>query len=624
MEIVAQLAALTYVSSPVAHALSLIDGLMLRALAPLALAILISGLDDFVVDIAWLASWLGRRLRPHPPMFPPGPRQLDSAPLHSIAILLQLWQEHEVIERMIEHNVAAIRYSEYHIFAGAYPNDEPTQRAVQGACDRFAHVHLVLCPHDGPTSKADCLNWIYQHIGLYEEQNQTQFDVLLMHDAEDLIHPDELRWVNFYSTRYDFIQTPVLALKTPIFALTHGIYCDEFAEYHTRDMTVRPLLGGFLPSAGVGTAYRRDALRRLADASSNRVFEPEALTEDYENGLKLFRLGCSQAFVPLTFESHTTPKAGWALPEFKHADDFMATREFFPKSFRAALRQRTRWVMGIALQGWERYGWSGGAGEVYWLWRDRKGLIANPLSLASNVLFVYGAATGMWMRTGRLASRLIAMTICLQLLRLAVRMTCSARVYGALFAVLVPIRAVYANLLNSTATLLAIGQYATAKLRGEPLKWLKTEHAFPHRAALLAHKRRLGEILVGSGAIAAATLKFALDTKPAEVRLGDYLMETAQITETTLYEALGLQQGLPVVDIDVRDIPRRIAHALPKHVAQRWRVLPFRVAGGALYLGSPDAPSAAMNEALRAFTSLEMRFHLIAPSRFEALQSALL
>ena len=27
--------------------------------------------------------------------------------------------------------------------------------------------------------------------------------------------------------------------------MIHGIYCDEFAEYHTRDMAVQALLGGF-------------------------------------------------------------------------------------------------------------------------------------------------------------------------------------------------------------------------------------------------------------------------------------------------------------------------------------------------------------------------------------------
>ena len=110
----------------------------------------------------------------------------------------------------------------------------------------------------------------------------------MTHDAEDLIHPEELRWINYYAARFDFIQTPVLALRTPFFALTHGVYCDEFAEYHTRDMAVRPLLGGFVPSSGVGTGYRRDALDKLARSAANKIFEPEALTEDYENGLRLF------------------------------------------------------------------------------------------------------------------------------------------------------------------------------------------------------------------------------------------------------------------------------------------------------------------------------------------------
>lgn len=80
------------------------------------------------------------------------------------------------------------------------------------------------------------------------------------------------------------------------------------------------------PGAGVGTGFRRDALEKLAAAFQNRIFDPEALTEDYANGLRMFRLGCRQAFVPL-FRS-------------RRAKDFVATREYFPKTWRTALRQR--------------------------------------------------------------------------------------------------------------------------------------------------------------------------------------------------------------------------------------------------------------------------------------------
>ncbi len=445
---------------------------------------------------------------------------------------------------------------------------------------------------------------------MHEEQTGEHFDILVTHDAEDLVHPEELRWINYYAARFDFIQTPVLALRTPFLALTHGIYCDEFAEYHTRDMAVRPLLGGFVPSSGVGTGYRRDALEKLARSAANKIFEPEALTEDYENGLRLFRLGCSQTFVPLVHPQGTK--------------EFVATREFFPQTWTAAMRQRTRWVMGIALQTWERHGWKGKPGEVYWLWRDRKGLLANPLSLLANLIFVYGLATAIWQRTSPLSIELCRATLSIQCVRIAVRMACVARVYGVLFALGVPVRAVYANALNATATFNAVGRYAIARARKRPLKWLKTDHAYPNRAALLAHKRRLGEILVGSGHLTAPALNAALATQPAGVLFGEHLVRSGRLSEAAVYEALGFQQGLPVGGIDAQHVWRHVAHALPEHAVREWEVLPFRVKDGGLFVASAKLPTKEMGEAMRSFTSLEVRFHLVTPTEFESLAAALL
>lgn len=585
-----------------------VDHAMLRLLTPLAIAILISGLDDLTIDIAWAAGWVHRKLRPRADLFPPGARQLDSAPRRRIAILVPLWQEHRVIARMLEHAVGSIRYPEYHIFAGAYRNDRRTQDAIHQVTARFPNVHLALVPHDGPTSKADCLNWIYQHVKR-QERRLERFDLIVTHDAEDVIHPDELRWINLYAARYDFIQTPVLALKTPLVALTHGIYCDEFAEYHTRDMVVRPLLGGFVPGAGVGTGYRREALERLAASSAHRLFEPDSLTEDYENGLKMFRLGCSQAFVPPLRAADGT---------------FLATREYFPQSFRSALRQRTRWLMGIALQGWQRHGWGANRGEFYWMWRDRKGLITNPLGLAANLVFIYGVATAMWMRIPPLAARLVYVTLALQILRIAVRMACVGRVYGVAFALGVPVRALYANALNSAASVFAVARFAVARLRGDRFRWLKTDHAFPSAATLVAHKRRLGEILASAGRLSTAQLTRALETRPPGVRLGDHLVRTGYSTEWEICEALSLQQGLPTARLNADEVPPRLARALPARVSRAWRVLPFRVAEKSLHLATPDLPTPQMNAALRSFTALELRFHLIAPSEFETLTGALL
>jgi adsorption protein B len=358
----------------------------------------------------------------------------------------------------------------------------------------------------------------------------------------------------------------------------------------------------------VGTGYRRDALEKLARASSNRIFEPEALTEDYVNGLRMFRLKCSQTFVPLA--------RGSSSP------DWVATRELFPRDWSAALRQRTRWVTGIVLQGWQQFGWRGTPGEVYWLWRDRKGLLANPLSLLVNLVFIYGLATAIWQRTTPLSVELCWVTFSIQCVRIAVRMACVARVYGILFALGVPVRAVYANALNATATFNALGRYAIARLRKRPLKWLKTEHTYPNRAALLAHKRRLGEILVASGALPAHALKEALETRPPGVLLGEHLVSIGQLSEDALCAALSFQQGLPIGRI--AEVPWHVAHALPEHVVREWCVLPFRVGEGSLFLASSKLPTSEMNAALRSFTALEVKFHLVTPTQFENLAASLL
>jgi len=596
------------------EAIAALDLLVAVCLPPLCLWILVSGLDDLFI----LMTFLVRLLRPGLP--PPSPDELEGLPEKRIAVFVPLWHEHQVIGQMLEHNIAALRYSAYDFFVGAYPNDEPTQEAVRQVESRFPNVHLCLCPHDGPTSKADCLNWIYQRMQLHEEHTGLRYDLIVTHDAEDIIHPESFRWMNWYADHFDMVQTPVLPLPTPLRLWTHGLYCDDFAEYHTKDLPVRNWLGGFVPSSGVGTAYRREALERLAQAESNRIFEPGCLTEDYENGLRLQRLGCRQVFVPI----------------HRHNGLPMATREYFPQSRSAALRQRTRWVTGIALQGWQRNGWSGGLRRIYWFWRDRKGLAGNPASLLANLIFLYGVLT--WIAS-RLSGRpwglgeiatlpvlqpVLAATLALGCIHVLARAVCAARIYGWRFALGVPVRVVYGNWLNAHASINAIIRFLGARLRRHPLVWVKTEHAYPSRAALMPHKRLLGEILSGSGYITPENLEAALASRPTARRLGEHLVALGMLTEAELYEALSLQQALPVEDVAPEGILAHLARALPAHVIRRWRVLPVRVAAGHLHLASPELPTDELQLELRKFTHLEIRFHLVTPSNFRELQQRLL
>jgi adsorption protein B len=243
-------------------------------------------------------------------------------------------------------------------------------------------------------------------------------------------------------------------------------------------------LGGFLPSNGVGTGFDREALERLAGTRRGRPFDPACLTEDYETGYLLHSLGYRQVFVPV--------RTGAAGP--------MATREYFPRRFRPAIAQRTRWVTGIALQSWQRHGWSAPWPQLYWFWRDRKGLVGNLLSPAANLFFLYGTASYLaslgqpapW-HFGSLLPTWISDICCLTfgiaLLQTGVRAGSGARIYGWRFAAAVPVRMFWGNLVNFAATAIALWEFWSARTSGRDLVWRKTDHVYPvaPQAALAAN-----------------------------------------------------------------------------------------------------------------------------------------
>lgn len=600
--------------------MTVLDSWVAASLVPLALLILVSSLDDLVLDLAFLWQWVQRRFARAPGVPVPTPGELDRIPEQRIAVFVPLWREHRVIAGMLEHNIAAIRYRNYHFFIGAYPNDQPTLKAVQDCESRFPNVHMTLCPHAGPTSKGDCLNWIYQGMLEFEKERQVRFEVMVMHDAEDVIHAESLRLVNHFARAYDMVQIPVLPLATSFRNFTHGIYCDEFAEFQTKDLPVRQVLGGFLPSSGVGTGYSRRALDRLTATGEGRLFETASLTEDYDIGFRLHRLGCLQLFVPI-----------------RRLDGKpVATREFFPDHFKAAIKQRTRWVIGIALQTWEKHGWGEGLTEFYWFWRDRKGLMGHPLTFLVNLEFAGGLASWLWSwKTGGVwelglaiahpAGRwLFGAALFFQFLRIGVRAGCVARIYGVWYALGVPLRISWGNCVNFLATASAVRRYLLCRLGRSQLAWFKTEHVYPSRTALAKHKRRMGEILVGLGRLDPKELQRALDSKPPDRRLGEHLVAGRKLAVEEVYRALSVQQNLPFGRLDPKQVPHWLAGLLPPLVAQRWKVLPFKVESGRLFVASPELPSDEMQRELKKFTRLEIRFQLITPGNLEELAGELL
>ena len=572
------------------------DNRLVVCLVGLAVWILLSSLDDLFIALVAIFPKGRRRCRW------PTAAEAVRVPERRIAILVPLWEEHRVIGRMLERNLAAIQYANYDFFAGAYRNDTLTCAAVAEAARRSSRVHLALVPHSGPTSKGDCLNAIFDCLLEYEAANGVRFEVIVIHDAEDVVAPESLRIVNWFSRDYQMVQIPVLPLPTGLAEMTHGVYCDEFAEYQLKDIPARQRLGGFLPSNGVGTGFDRNALERLAATRGGRIFDPACLTEDYENGFRLHALGCRQIFVPLR------------LP----ASAPVATREYFPRRLRAAIRQRSRWVAGIVLQGWQHHGWRAPLRQLYFFWRDRKGLVGNLLSPFANLLFLCWLAG--WRGVSGVpawAAHLCTATLSLSLIHFLIRTTLSARVYGWRFAAGVLPRMFWANLLNCAATISALRQFAAARLCGRALAWRKTDHKYP--ACRTPGQGRLGELLVRMRAISLEDLHAALGTCPPGMRLGEHLLDLRKLKEEQLYQALSAQAGLELGVPDGGEVVRAATRALPADTIRRFSVLPYRVDFGQLHLLTPEVPSPRMTRELAALCPLDLRFRLVRPKEFERL-----
>ncbi|MFW6127525.1 MAG: DUF4434 domain-containing protein [Thermodesulfobacteriota bacterium] len=350
-----------------------------------ALVFFLSGLDDCFIDLYYAVRSVHRRLFVLPKYRPLTETQLLALAEQPVAVMIPAWQEAPVIRQMLENTIRTLNYANYHIFVGTYPNDPETRREVEAVREHFDNVHRIVCPKDGPTNKADCLNWIYQGIKLFEKEHRLQFAVFVMDDSEDLVHPLSLK--NYLIPRKDMIQLVVLPLEPKWSKFTEGHYCDEFAEMHYKNLVVREFLSHSMPSAGVGCAFSRRAVEAMTSLAQNQLFNINSLTEDYDIGLRLDSLGLKTIFVKQAIDRYVSRRnfftGKWRQVKVQ---EFISTRGPFPKTFRTAVRQKSRWIVGICLQGWANPGWPGDLSGKYMLFRDRKSLLTSYVNMLGYVV----------------------------------------------------------------------------------------------------------------------------------------------------------------------------------------------------------------------------------------------
>lgn len=428
---------------------------------------LLFALDDFAVDLVYFA----RRLWRGAAIYSRYPRAFASTlakPEQSgwLAVFIPAWDESAVIAPMLDATLTRFGSGDYRLLVGYYRNDPSTKAAISLIRDR--RVVAVEVPVDGPSTKADCLNYLYRALERIEAKAGRARGVVL-HDAEDVVHRAELTIFRSLIHRAAAVQLPVVPLPDPASRWIAGHYGDEFAESHGKEMVVREAVGAAIPLAGVGCAIERSALARLAADHGGLPFHPDSMTEDYELGLRLGALGLRTMFVRIG-----------AVPGERGA---VASRGHFPASLDAAVRQKARWIGGIALAGWDRLGWSGGVGERWMRMRDRRGPLAALLMVAgyaaallwAQVALARALGAPLPMTVGPRLQLLLQVNALFLAWRIVVRAAFSARAYGWRQGLLSVPRLLVANLIAVLAVRRAVSLHGL----GGPRRWDKTSHIFP-------------------------------------------------------------------------------------------------------------------------------------------------
>ena len=586
------------------------------------LVILISTADDFFLDaFYWVRElWLWPQRGRTPVTI--SAQALREREEQWLAIMVPAWKEYDVIAKMVENTLATMEYTHFIIFAGAYRNDAETTTEVDRMVRRYSgRVVRAAVTHDGPTCKADCLNTIIQTIIRYEAGHGIRFAGVIMHDCEDVIHPLELKYFNYFISDQDLVQLPVLSLERKWYEWVAGTYMDDFSETHQKDLVARQALTGTVPGAGVALCYSRRAIEAVMKVRGDSPFNTSTLTEDYDFSFRLRELGMREAFVHFPICEDTAPTSDAEDGMRTHSPhgrrpgarpQLLATREYFPSTFRTAYRQRARWVLGIAFQGWLQMGWKGNLITKYMFFRDRKGVLTALFSILAYVLSLNYLVLGAlqlkgWIRVpdgsfvvGTLWMQdLLAINATLLINRLAQRVYFVGRLNGPLQGVLCLPRLVVNNFINFFSVCRAWKIFLIYCLTGKPIAWDKTQHTYLSNDALGRTRCKLGETLLKWEVLTPEQLDAALAIQQKTGRrLGQVLVQQGLVTPDTLADALAEQADLPRVSL-TNVVLGALADCLPRDLAVRHHVVPFSIGeDGSLNIAVSELPNGAALEEL--------------------------
>ena len=199
---------------------------------------IIGMLDEVAVDVIWVLLRLSGRVKT--PRLAPGEglRELSGP----AAVLIPAWQEADVIGTTIGSMLSGWGQRDYRLYVGCYRNDLATIAAVMRASANDSRLRLVIHDRIGQTTKADCLNRLYAALASDEARMTTRFRMVVLQDAEDMVHPEALWLLDHSLDTAEFAQLPVRPELSRGSHWVAGHYADEFAESHAKAMVVRDAL----------------------------------------------------------------------------------------------------------------------------------------------------------------------------------------------------------------------------------------------------------------------------------------------------------------------------------------------------------------------------------------------
>ncbi|MDK2896884.1 MAG: hypothetical protein PWP04_1004 [Candidatus Atribacteria bacterium] len=554
---------------------------------------IVFSLDDLFWDVYYYL-WGQKKVKNRLQM-----KDLDSVPRRLLAILIPAWNEAEVIGPMIDNLVRSINYplSLFQVFIGVYPNDSSTCEEAQTLEEKYPNVHAVVNSKPGPTSKGQNLNHMLDFILNFEKERHLRFASFIVHDAEDVIHPTSFKLANYLTFQHEVVQLPVFPLqpyptwRTFFKFITSSTYADEFAENHYRGLLAREASGALVPSAGTGFVISHSVLDKMG---TRELFEESSVTEDYKLSYRFAQLGISTHFFLEGVQR--------VLDDGRLITEYLATREIFPNTLREAVKQKSRWIYGISFQSfsfWETLkNRKFTLITKYSLYRDWKAKYGNLLPLPGYAIFTYFILSLLYdfppiYPQGSLSWWLSVGLTFFMLERQIMRGIALKKVYGWRSAVagclippLLPLRAIWGNIINFLATISAwrIALFGFPKRRP---RWQKTKHSYLSPQVLFRYQRKLGDLMLEKQIIDPATLaKFLKEAKEKGEKIGEFLVKEGIVSEEELTRVLG--EALKTGYIQLDDYSVRVEGITPDllEIFKKYRTAPVAITEKSMILAT--------------------------------------